>query len=154
MYDKVLVHVDRKRAFEAYVPFLEKLLRRDLAKQVVLTTIVRPCEPTLFGYVLDPDVVAGIDAHNLTEASEFVQRVAQRFASDGIRIETKVLVGDPTETFRDFASAGDFDLVVIAPTGKRYLLTGKPRAFRRSLREVHKPIMILPATPLSAAHAT
>jgi nucleotide-binding universal stress UspA family protein len=152
VYDKVLIHVDRKRAFEAYLPFLENVLRHNITKEAVLTTTVKPCEPTLYGYVLDTDEVARSDERNLADANEFVHNIAQRFAAQGIRLQTQVLVGDPTETFRTYASQGGFDLVVIAPTGTRYLLTGKPRAFRRSLRQVRKPIMILPATP-QPAHA-
>ena len=150
MYDRVLIHADSRKAFETHLPFLEGVLRRKIAKEVVLTTVVRPCEPTLFGYVIDPADVAGIDAHNLAEANEFVQRMARKLEADGIPLQTQVLMGDPNEAFRTYATQGGFDLVIIAPTGRRYLLTGKARAFRRELRRLAKPIMILPAVRLPA----
>lgn len=153
MYDRILVHIDRKNAFETYLPFLESVLRRGIAKATVLTTAVKPCEPTLFGYVLDPADVARTDADNLAEAKEFLQRIAKKFESEGIPLQTDILVGDPNEAFRAYATRGKFDLVVIAPTGRRYLLTGKPRAFRRALRQLRKPVMILQAMTASVQTA-
>ena len=147
MYDRILVHVDHKQAFERYLPFLESVLRRNIAKEVVLTTAVKPTEPTLFGYVLDPADIARSDAYYFAQAEELLRRIVARFAAAGIPIQTEILVGEPTEAFRTYAAQGGFDLVVIAPTGRRYLLTGKPKAFRRALRAVAKPILILQALP-------
>jgi nucleotide-binding universal stress UspA family protein len=152
MYDRVLIHVDRKRGFETYLPFLRSVLRKELAREAVLTTAVKPSEPTLFGYVLDAADVAAADAHNLTEADGFLNRIAASLQAEGARVQTKVLVGDPAEAFREYAAAGGFDLVVVAPTGRRYLLTGKSKAFRRALRAVARPVMILQALP-QPAHA-
>jgi len=151
MYDRILVHVDHKQAFEKYLPFLESLLRRNIAKEVVLTTAVKPTEPTLFGYVLDPADIARSDAYYFAQAEELLRRIVARFAAAGIPIQTEILVGEPTEAFRTYAAQGGFDLVVIAPTGRRYLLTGKPKAFRRALRAVAKPILILQALPPAQA---
>lgn len=153
MYDKILVHVDRKSTFESYLPFLDRVLRRGIAKQAVLTTVVKPCEPTLFGYVLDPDDVARTDARNIADAEAFMERMAEKFEGEGVAVQTRILVGDPADEFRRFASQGAFDLVVIAPTGRRYLLTGKPRPFRRALHDVAKPVMILQALPAPARAA-
>jgi nucleotide-binding universal stress UspA family protein len=150
VYDRILIHVDRRNAFETYLPFLEGVLRRHITREVVLTTAVKPAEPTLYGYVFDPADVALVDAHNLAEANDFLRSIATRLAAQGVTVQTEVLVGEPSEAFRSYAARGAFDLVVIAPTGKRYLLTGKPRAFRRALRGVGKPVMILPATPRPA----
>jgi nucleotide-binding universal stress UspA family protein len=150
MYDKVLIHVDRKNAFERYLPFLESVLQRKIAKEAVLTTVVAPCEPTLYGYVLDAEVVASINAWNHSEAKSFLEQIAKRLEAEGMAIEPHVLVGDPNEAFRTYATQGGFDLVVIAPTGRRYLLTGKSRAFRRTLRQLRRPVMILQAMPQSA----
>ena len=147
MYDRILVHVDHKQAFERYLPCLESVLRRNIAKEVVLTTAVKPTEPTLFGYVLDPADIARSDAYYFAQAEELLRRIVARFAAAGIPIQTEILVGEPTEAFRMYAAQGGFDLVVIAPTGRRYLLTGKPKAFRRALRAVAKPILILQALP-------
>jgi nucleotide-binding universal stress UspA family protein len=151
VYDRVLIHVDRKNGFETYLPFLRAALRKQPAREAVLTTVVKPCEPTLYGYVLDSADVAASDAHSLTEADEFLGRIAKSLGTDGAQVQTKVLVGDPVEAFRDYAATGGFDLVVIAPTGRRYLLTGKPKAFRRALRAVARPVMILQALPAPAA---
>jgi nucleotide-binding universal stress UspA family protein len=145
VYDRVLIYVDHKKSLEASLPFLEAELRRKIAREAVLASVVRPCDPTLFGYVLDPAEVAAIDAHNLAEADEFLARAAARLAGSGISLRTQVLVGDPNDTFASFAAGGGFDLVVVAPTGRRYLLTGKSRAFRRALRRIAMPVMILPA---------
>jgi nucleotide-binding universal stress UspA family protein len=151
MYDRILIHIDRRNAFETYVPYLEGVLRRKIAKEAVLTTVVKPCEPTLFGYVLDPEDVASTDATNLADAREFLQSLATRLQEEGIPLKTDALLGDPVEAFRTYVAQRTFDLVVIAPTGRRYLLTGKPRAFRRALRQVSKPIMVLQALPAQTA---
>ena len=153
MYDKMLIHVDRQRTFEAYMPFLESVLRRKIANEAVLSTAVKPCEPTVFGHILDPDEIAATDARNLAAAWQFVDGIAQRFAGEGITLQTRVLVGDPNEVFRTYAARARFDLVVIAPSGRRYLLTGKPKAFRRALRRLAKPVMILQAAPSQAQAA-
>ena len=149
MYDRILIHVDGRNAFETYVPYLKGVLRRHIAREAVLTTAVKPAEPTLFGHVFDPADVARVDAHNLDEAHQFLRSIADQLAGEGVAVRVEVLVGDPVEAFRDYAAKGAFDLVLIAPTGKRYLLTGKPRRFRRALYGVGKPIMILPAAPHS-----
>jgi nucleotide-binding universal stress UspA family protein len=151
VYDRILIHVDRRNAFEAYVPYLEGVLRRHIAREAVLTTVAEPAEPTLFGYVFDPQDVARIDAANVAEANEFLEQIAARLVDQGVVIFTEVLRGDPAEAFRDYAAREAFDLVVIAPTGRRYLLTGKPRRFRRALHDVDKPVMILPPRPLPHA---
>jgi nucleotide-binding universal stress UspA family protein len=150
MYARILIHVDRASAFETYVPFLRDVLRRNITREAVVTTAVEPCAPTLYGYVLDPAVVAATDAANLAEAKGLLSRIANELDTAGARLSTEVLMGDPVETFRAYAARGAFDLVVIAPTGGRYLLTGKPRAFRRALRRVAKPVMILQAIPAPA----
>ena len=147
MYDRILIHIDRRNAFETYVPYLEAVLHKHIAREVYLTTAVQPAAPTLFGYVFDPADVARADAHNLDEADRFLRGLADRLADESVLLRTEVLVGDPSETFRSYVARGKFDLVVIAPTGKRYLLTGKPRKFRRALHEVGTPVMILPTTP-------
>lgn len=147
MYDRILIHVDRRSSFETSLPFLEDVLRRHITREVVLTTAIRPAEPTLFGYVFDPADIAQVDAHNLAEAADFLQRIGRHLADDGVVVRTEVLVGDPAEAFRDYAARGDFGLVVIAPSGRRHLLTGKPWRFRRALHDVGKPVMILPPVP-------
>jgi nucleotide-binding universal stress UspA family protein len=150
VYDRVLIHVDRRNAFATHVPYLRAVLRRHITREAVVTTVVEPAAPTLFGYVFDPADVARADAHNLDEAQRFLRSIADQLADEGVAVRTEVLVGDPAEAFRSYAAAGAFDLVLIAPTGRRYLLTGKPRRFRRALYGVGKPIMILPAlTPRS-----
>jgi len=149
VYNRILIHVDRRNAFDTYLPFLAGVLGQHLTREVVLTTAVKPAEPTLFGYVFDPADVAQVDAHNLAEAGGFLQSIATKLAAEGLKIQTEVLVGEPAEAFRSYAARGEFDLVVIAPTGRRYLLTGKSRRFRRALHGVGKPVMILPPTPLS-----
>ena len=150
MYDRILIHVDSGKAFEKYLPFLEGVLRHNIAREAVVTTVVKPCEPTLYGYVLDPADVAGSDQLNLAQANDLLARIAQRLTERGTRVRTEVLVGDPAEVFRAYAAQGSFDLVVVAPTGRRYLLTGKPRAFWRALRRVAKPVMVLQALPAPA----
>jgi nucleotide-binding universal stress UspA family protein len=150
VHERILIHVDRRNAFETYLPFLERVLRQHLAQEAVLTTAIKPAAPTLYGYVFDPADVARVDAHNLAEAGDFLRSIAARLEATGVKVTTEVLVGEPAEAFRDYAAAGDFDLVVIAPTGRRYLLTGKPRRFRRALHEVGKPVMILPPAPQAA----
>jgi nucleotide-binding universal stress UspA family protein len=149
VYERILIHIDRRNAFEMYVPYLEGVLRQHISREAVLTTAVKPADPTLYGYVFDPVDVGRVDAHNVDEASRFLQNIADRLAGQGVLLRTEVLVGDPNEAFRSYAERGAFDLVIIAPTGRRYLLTGKPRAFRRALHGVGKPIMILPALPRS-----
>ena len=149
MYDRILIHVDRRNAFQTYVPYLKGVLRQHIAREAVLTTAVTPAAPTLFGYVFDAADVAPVDAHNLDEAYRFLRNIADQLAGEGVQLRTEVLVGDPAEAFRSYAARGAFDLVLIAPTGRRYLLTGKPRRFRRALHGVGKPIMILPAAPHS-----
>ena len=149
MYDRILIHIDRRNAFETYVPYLEGVLRQHLSREAVLSTVVKPAAPTLFGYVFDPVDVARVDAHDVDEATRFLQGLADRLARLDVPLRTEVLRGDPSEAFRSYAAAGAFDLVIIAPTGRRYLLTGKPRAFRRAIHDVGKPIMILPAAPRS-----
>ena len=146
MYDRILIHVDRRNTFETYVPYLKGVLRRHIAREAVLTTAIKPAEPTLFGYVFDPADVARVDAHTLDEAQGFLRQIADQLGGEGVVVRTQVLVGDPVEAFESYAAEGAFDLVLIAPTGRRYLLTGKPRRFRRALYGVGKPIMILPAT--------
>jgi nucleotide-binding universal stress UspA family protein len=150
VYDRILIHVDRRNAFATYVPYLEGVLRHHLTREAVLTTAIEPAEPTLYGYVFDPADVARVDAHHLDEAQQFLRSIADQLAGAGVVMRTEVLVGDPAVVFRDYAANGAFDLVLIAPTGKRYLLTGKPRAFRRALHEVGKPVMILPPAPHAA----
>jgi nucleotide-binding universal stress UspA family protein len=151
VYERILIHIDRRNAFETFIPFLEATLRRNIAREAVLTTAVKPCEPTVFGYVIDPEEMARTDARHLAAAGELLRRIAQRFEALGIHLQTDVLVGDPTEVFRAYVASGSFDLVIIAPTGRRYLLTGKPLVFRRALRQLAKPVMILPAIPAPAA---
>lgn len=123
------------------------MLRQHITREAVLTTAVTPAAPTLFGYVFDPVDIAVADAHDLAEAGDFLRSIATRLAVMGVEIRTEVLVGDPAEAFRSYAARGEFDLVVIAPTGKKDLLTGKPRKLRRARHGVGKPVMILPAAP-------
>ncbi len=151
MYDRILVYVDRSNAFETYVPSLLEALGRVVAREAVLTTVVEPPELLELGYVSDPQAISQIKAIGVQQADALLKRIAARLADRGVTVRTEVLQGDLAATFRDYVARNAFDLLLIAPAGRHYLLTGRPRRFRQALHDIDRPVMILPRGPLPHA---
>ena len=121
---KILVPLDGTKLAELVLPHVQELVKQ-LGADKMEVVLVRVCEPPVVssGY---PSVVSmGWEEHVAKEkikcrlvAGVYLAEVGKRLKDAGLRVNTEVLTGQPSEEIIDYASKKHINLVVMATHGR------------------------------------
>ena len=133
MYKNVLVAIDGSETAEAILPFIQQIAG-PLDLNVILLRVNPPAAPT-------------IEEAAYIVSEVYLAQVAKEMAARGLRVETMVLEGAPTETILAAAREQNVDLIAMTTHGR----TGPSRLLFGSvaegvLREAQVPVMLLKQT--------
>jgi nucleotide-binding universal stress UspA family protein len=139
-FKKVLCPVDFSENSKVALSHAADLARASGGELVVLHVVEPILYPVEYGMAPVPtvDLESTATANARTKLDELVQEYDQR----GIVVGTKVIFGRADSQICDFASEGDFDLIVLAThglTGLKHLLLGS--VAERVVRHATCPVL-------------
>ena len=70
------------------------------------------------------DTLREIDA-NVKNATEMLEGISQELSKEGLKVTTRVVVGNPVEQIRTLAEEADVSLIAMSSVGKDITLTGR-----------------------------
>jgi len=135
MYQHILVPLDGSKLAECAVPWAHELAKRSGVEKVSLVRVIRQSK----GYrrttdysktPSSPPVTEPVGAKE-KEAVNYLAVMAKNLQDDGIKVETKILLGDPAQAILFHAEHDTCDLIVMASHGRH----GLGRALRGSVTE-------------------
>jgi nucleotide-binding universal stress UspA family protein len=145
MYTKILVPLDGSDTAECVFPSLRWLLKVSKVNEVVMIRVV---EPFRAGMGVDgsvpPDERETIDEDAMALAGAYLDNVAERFETSGVKFTRVVLEGKPAEVIGDYAARHAVDLILMATHG----YSGLQRILRGStadgiLHAAHVPVLLV-----------
>lgn len=120
MYDKILVPLDGSELAECVLPHVENLAKYKRVNKVVLVQVVEPIVIPFSEYDAGfiADQIADAEKTEKATAGEYLEKIANKMESSGIKTETHVLFGNAAEMLVDFINKNGTELVVIATHGR------------------------------------
>jgi nucleotide-binding universal stress UspA family protein len=109
-FSKVLVPTDFSEPAEAAISFIKSISGMG---ELVLLHVVSKGETQ-----------REIDA-NAKNATEMLEGISQELSKEGLKVTTRVVVGNPVEQIRTLAKEADVSLIAMSSVGKDTMLTGR-----------------------------
>jgi nucleotide-binding universal stress UspA family protein len=148
MYQHILVPLDGSKLAECAVPWAQELAKRVGVEKVSLVTVIRESK----GYRRTTDYSKTPTSPPVTEpagkkereAEKYLAVMAKNLQDVGIKVETKILLGDPAQAILFHAEHDTCDLIVMAAHGR----SGLGRLLKGSVsgkvfRGTCKPILMV-----------
>ena len=155
MYKKVLVPLDGSELAECVLPHLETILSGCGVEELVFIRVIEPVSMPV-GTLTDGGAVfteidaartrEHFDARNEAEAREYLEKIADRYKAEGLKVETVLLKGKVADKLVDYIKESDADITVIASHGRSGIgrwIYGS--VADRLLRSVCMPILMVRA---------
>jgi len=145
MYTKILVPLDGSEIAESALPYLKWFTRVSSVNEVVFMRVIEPFHvPGGIEGAIIPEERARIESDAAILAEEYLEKVAEEFKSEKIKVRTKVLVGKPSRVVAEFVEKSNVDLIIMATHG----LSGIHRLVSGSVADeiIHKapvPVFIV-----------
>jgi len=116
MYEKILVPLDGSATAEVVLPYTEELAGR-LGSEVTLIYVGESAEDQQYHHMHQFYVQGVVEV-----TKRGIERYIEKASGRAIKVESKVLVGDPAEEIVDYADKEDVGLIVMA-THSRPVIT-------------------------------
>ncbi len=148
MYQHILVPLDGSKLAECAVPWAQELAKRVGAEKVSLVAVIRQSK----GYRGTTDYSKAPTSPPATEprgkkekeAEKYLAVMAKNLQDTGIKVDTKILLGDPAQAILFHAEHDSCDLIVMASHGR----SGLGRLLKGSIsdqvfRGTCKPVLMV-----------
>ena len=122
MYKKIMVPLDGSKLAECVLPHVEEIAAHCGTEEVILVTVTEriqgyrpmddPSKP--LGYQLIPQGVGKKER----QGQRYLDRIAKRLETKGVKVETTVLIGNPAEEIAIYAGEFGCDLIIMASHGR------------------------------------
>ena len=109
-FSKVLVPTDFSEPAEAAISFIKSI--SGMGELVLLHAVSKG------------ETQREIDA-NVKNATEMLEGISQEISKEGLKVTTRVVVGNPVEQIRTLAEEADVSLIAMSSVGKDITLTGR-----------------------------
>ena len=174
MYEKILVPLDGSKLAEAVLPNVEEIARHCDTKEVVLVSVTervmgRQAVPA-YDYPGTPqqgsmprggwstapeplgespaakrEVPVGVGKKQ-RQAERYLNRIAKRVQSKGIKVSTEVLLGDPAQEIKIYAELNHVDLIAMSSHGRSGISRWTHGSIAdRVFRSVNVPVLMVRA---------
>ena len=142
MYEKILVPLDGSKLAESVLPYVEQIAQRCDTQNVILVSVTerirgmqavagrghyeKPMAGTPISSMDETweaarestrDVPVGVGKMQ-RQADRYLNRIAKRLQSKGIKVSTEVLLGDPAEEIVIYAKIKPIDLIAMSSHGR------------------------------------
>jgi len=125
MYRKIIAPLDGSKLAECALPHLEELAKALKPEEIVLISVTeriagRTRAPEM-GELAHASSVAPVPVEVgklQRQAERYLERIARRMESKGIKARTEVLLGSPAEEIVHYAEENAVDLIVMASHGR------------------------------------
>ncbi len=115
MYKRILIPLDGSEFAEAALPHACAIAACTGAELALLRVAVQP----LYGSIsTDPLLIPALRADTETEASAYLDRVADELRAAGFRVTAETCTGPVAETILDYAAGIRADLIVMSTHGR------------------------------------
>lgn len=140
LFSKVLVPTDFSQPEEAAISFIKSI--SGIGELVLLHAISKG------------ETQADIDA-NVKNATEMLEGISQELSEEGLKITTRVVVGDPVEQIRTLSEELDVSLIAMSSVGKDTMLTGRIGSRTYDVANTaNRPVLVVRMKPVFAVPAT
>jgi nucleotide-binding universal stress UspA family protein len=112
---RIVVALDGSELAEAALPEAERFARTMNASILLVRAVVPPA--ILHGGEIVPGALPVLDELE-TEASQYLERTAERVRAHGVEVDLKVAAGIPAEVLLDVANDNGADLIVMTTHGR------------------------------------
>jgi len=139
MYQNILVALDHTKADEALLPHISELARQMKSRLLLV-------------HVADGFAARNYDQLRLAESEEmkadreYLEKNAESLRSAGLKVETKLALGDPPREILKLAEEGKCDLIAMTAHGHRLIgdiLFGSTIEYVR--HRTHLPLLVISA---------
>jgi len=122
MYKQVLVPLDGSKVGECAVPWAQELAKRCGSEKVTLVRVIKATK----GYKQAPDYTKPPEQQLKSEAKggkekdaeQYLAVIAKKMLEDGVKTETKVLLGKAAQAIIFYAEHNPCDVIVMAGHGR------------------------------------
>jgi len=122
MLKKILVPLDGSKLAECILPYVEELVEKHVAEEVVLLSVTERVQ----GFRLIEDMGSPTEERLAPEAVgkmerqalKYLDRIAKRLEGKGIKITKEVPLGDPAREIIIYAEVKGCDLIIMASHGR------------------------------------
>ena len=121
MYNKILVPLDGSKLAECVLPHVEALAKGCQVKEVEFVRVFEPFRMPASGeYVMSEKETAKLDAEHKAEAEKYIQEVAKKSRSNGVKVSGTVIKRREgvAEDLAEYAQKSGADVIVIATHGR------------------------------------
>jgi nucleotide-binding universal stress UspA family protein len=150
VYKKVLVPLDGFELAESILDHVREMIADHQASEVVLLTVVEGYDKGLpsisWGGVKYTERRATIAGESMTEAREYIEKIANDLEEEGVVVTPVVIQGKVAEEILDYAVENQVDLIMMCTHGR----SGPSRWALGSIADRvirHSPIPVLIVTP-------
>lgn len=138
LFSKVLVPTDFSQPEEAAISFIKSI--SGIGELVLL-------------HAVKGETQTEIDA-NVKNATEMLEGISQELSKEGLKVTTRVVVGDPVEQIRTLAEEADVSLIAMSSVGKDTMLTGRIGSRTYDVANTaNRPVLVVRMKPLFAVPA-
>lgn len=148
MYQHILVPLDGSKLAECAVPWAQELAKRAGAEKMTLVRVIKKSK----GYKRTTDYSKAPSSPPVTEpvsgaekdAETYLAVMAKNLQDQGIKVETRILLGDPAQAILFHAEHDTCDIIVMASHGRSglsKLLKGS--VSQEIFRATCKPILMV-----------
>jgi nucleotide-binding universal stress UspA family protein len=140
LFSKVLVPTDFSQPEEAAISFIKSI--SGIGELVLLHVVSKG------------ETQTEIDA-NVKNATEMLEGISQALSKEGLKVTTRVVVGNPVEQIRTLAEEADVSLIAMSSVGKDTMLTGRIGSRTYDVANTAKrPVLVVRMKPVFATPAT
>ena len=150
MYKKILVPLDGFELAVSILDHVREMVTGCHVSEVVLLTVVEGFDKglpgTTWGGVKYSEHRAALTAESVTEAREYIEKVADNLEKEGVMVTPVVIQGRVAEEILDHATENQVDLIMMCTHGR----SGPSRWALGSIADRvirHSPIPVLIVTP-------
>lgn len=120
MYTNIMIPLDGSELAECVLPHLESFVRECKVKNVVFVRVVEPFQGSHIhdSSIYDAEVFEKVESERKTFAEDYLNQIVNRLAYEGVKLQTKVIVGRVADSLGDYAEKNNVDLILIATHGR------------------------------------
>lgn len=142
MFKKILVPLDGSENAEKVLPFAITEAQQHNAT-IIIIRVIPPLRPALMSI---PSVVEKVDKDIEGIVKDYLDKITMSMRTQGVKVESAIEKGNPSECILQYAQTTDCDLIVIGTYGyTRAIRWGTGSVAMNIIRaKIEIPILIVP----------
>jgi nucleotide-binding universal stress UspA family protein len=118
MYTRILVPLDGSEVAESALPYLKWFIKVSNVNEIIFMRVVEHFHvPGGIEGAIIPEERDIIEHDAVKLATEYLEKMAEQFKSDTLKVRTKVLVGKPATVVAEYVAKSNTDLIIMATHG-------------------------------------